>query len=108
MNGEEELTRLQAEFCKGMAHPKRIQILRTLEMGEMSVGELARETGMRQANLSQHLSILRQFGLLEARRSGAVVNYAITDRRVVEACNLVRGCIAERVRRSQSVLAVSR
>jgi len=104
---EEELTRLQAEFCKGMAHPKRIQILRALKSGEKSVGELSKATSIRQANLSQHLTLLRQFGLLEARRDGTTVYYSISDRRIVEACDLVRSCIGERLRRSQLVLAAS-
>ena len=103
---EEELFALQAEFCKGMAHPKRIRILRTLKGGEKTVNELSGLTGMPQANVSQHLAILRQFGLLQARRDGTSVYYSISDRRVVEACELVRNCIAERLKKSQMVLTV--
>jgi DNA-binding transcriptional ArsR family regulator len=106
VNPEEELYRLQAEFCKGMAHPKRIQILRVLKEGEKSVNELARATGIAQANMSQHLSLLRQFGLLETRREGTNVYYSIADHRIVEACELVRSCIGERLRKSQVVLAI--
>lgn len=102
---EEQLTLLQAEFCKGMAHPKRIHILRTLKSGEKSVNELSRLTGIPQANVSQHLSILRQFGLLDTRRDGTNVYYAISDHRIVEACDLVRSCIGTRLRKSQLVLA---
>jgi len=107
-SAEEELTRLQAEFCKGMAHPKRIRILRVLKSGEKSVSELSKATGIPQANMSQHLSILRQFGLVDSRREGAAIIYSISDKRIVEACDLVRSCIGERLRRSQMVLAVSR
>ncbi len=103
---EEELYRLQAEFCRGMSHPKRIQILKTLKSGEKTVTELARITALPQANLSQHLNILRQLGLLTARRAGTNIYYSITDPRIVEACDLVRGCIEERLRRSQALLAV--
>lgn len=102
---EEELCRLQAEFCKGMANPKRIHLLRVLEGGEMTVAELEKLTGMPQGNLSQHLALLRQLGLLRARRSGLNVYYGISDPRIVEACDLVRGCIAERLKRSQAMLA---
>jgi ArsR family transcriptional regulator len=104
---EEELYRLQAEFCKGMAHPKRIQILRALKGGEKTVGELSRLTGIPQANLSQHLSLLRQFGLLSTRRDGNSIYYSLSDHRIVEACELVRNCIAERLRKSQLVLSIS-
>lgn len=103
---EEELYKLQAEFCKGMAHPKRIQILRILKDGERSVGELATLTRIPQANVSQHLAILRQFGLLNTRRDGATIYYSITDHRVIEACELVRACIGERLKKSQLILTV--
>jgi len=103
---EEELYRLQAEFCKGMAHPKRIQILRLLQGGEKSVGDLGRLAGIPQANVSQHLAILRQFGLLNSRRDGPNIYYSISDKRIVEACELVRSCIGERLRKSQMVLSV--
>jgi len=101
---EEELYKLQAEFCKGMAHPKRILILNTLKQGEMSVNELADATGIPQANLSQHLSLLRQLGLLDARRKGSNIYYSIADKRIVEACSLVREAIGERLRRDRQVM----
>lgn len=103
---EDELCRLQADFCRGMAHPKRIHILRTLKGGARTVNELARVTGLPQSNVSQHLAILRQFGLLSARREGTSVYYSISDHRIVEACELVRSCIAERLKKSQIVLTV--
>jgi ArsR family transcriptional regulator len=99
----EELYRMQAEFCKGMAHPKRIQIIATLKSGEKTVNELARLTRIPQANMSQHLSILRQLGLLVTRREGTNVYYSISDQRIVEACELVRSCIGERLKKSQVV-----
>ena len=86
---EEEQHRMQAEFSKAMAHPRRINILRDLKSGEKKVTELAKLTGLPQANVSQHLAILRQFGLLSARRAGTNVYYAISERRIVVACELV-------------------
>ena len=103
---EEELYRLQAEFCKGMAHPTRIHLLRSLKGGEKSVNELARLVGVTQANASQHLAILRQFGLLTTRRDGSTIYYRISDHRIVDACELVRSCIGERLKKTQMVLAV--
>jgi len=103
---EEELYRLQAEFCKAMAHPTRIHILRALKHGEKSVNDLARVVGVTQANASQHLAILRQFGLLNTRRDGSTIYYSVADHRVIEACELVRTCIGERLKNSQIVLSV--
>jgi ArsR family transcriptional regulator, virulence genes transcriptional regulator len=102
---EDELSRLQADFCKGMAHPTRIRILKSLEAGEKTVNELASLVGVTQANASQHLALLRQLGLLATRRDGTSIFYSINDRRVMEACNLVRSCIEDRVKKSQMVLA---
>jgi len=90
-----------------MAHPKRIHIIKILKSGEKTVSELAKLTGLPQANVSQHLALLRQFGLLSTRREGTSINYSIADHRIVEACDLVRSCIGERLRKSQMVLAVS-
>jgi ArsR family transcriptional regulator, virulence genes transcriptional regulator len=103
---EEELYRLQADFCKGMAHPTRIHILRSLKQGEKTVNELARLVGVTQANASQHLAVLRQFGLLNTRRDGSSIYYSISDHRIIEACELVRICIGERLRKSQVILSV--
>jgi len=103
---EEELYRLQAEFCKAMAHPTRIHMLRALKHGEKSVNDLAKIVRVTQANASQHLAILRQFGLLQTRRDGSTIYYSIADHRIVEACELVRTCIGERLRNSQIVLSV--
>jgi ArsR family transcriptional regulator, virulence genes transcriptional regulator len=105
-SAEAELYKLQADFCKGMAHPKRIQILRTLKSGEKTVNELAKSIGISQANMSQHLALLRQFGLLNTRRDGSSIYYSISDHRIVEACELVRSCIGERLKKSQLVLTV--
>ena len=104
---EEELYRMQAEFCKGMAHPKRIHILKALKNGEMSVNGLAKLLKTPQANVSQHLTVLRQLGLLRTRRDGSNVYYSIVDERIIEACDLVRGCIEERLRKSHEVFAVA-
>jgi ArsR family transcriptional regulator, virulence genes transcriptional regulator len=105
---EEELCRLQADFCKGMSHPKRIEILNILKGGQKSVNELVIITGIPQANLSQHLGVLRHFGLLEAQRSGSKVCYRIADHRIVEACELVREAIGERAKKTRIVLDATR
>ena len=89
-----------------MAHPKRMKIIVALESGEKSVTELAKLTGLPQANASQHLALLRQLGLLSTRRDGTRVIYSISDHRIIEACGLVRSCLEERLRKSQVVLAV--
>ncbi len=101
---EGELYRQQAEFCKGMAHPKRIYILTLLKGGEKSVNDLSLLTGIPQANLSQHLALMRRLGLLRSHRRGMNVYYRITDTRIVEACELVHETIAQRLKNSKEIL----
>jgi ArsR family transcriptional regulator len=107
-DAEEELCRLQAEFCKGMAHPKRILILNLLKDGEKSVNALVALTGISQSNISQHLSFMRRIGILQSRREGLNICYSIADYRITEACELVRKAIGERVRRNRAVLQIAR
>jgi len=103
-NSTEEIYDIQAEFCKGLAHPKRILILNLLKHGELSVSQLVKMTGIPQANLSQHLGFLRQQGVLTARRAGMNIYYSIADKRIIEACDLIREIINERIRRTRSLL----
>jgi DNA-binding transcriptional ArsR family regulator len=98
---------MQADFCKGLSHPKRIQILNILKRGDRTVNELVEMTGIPQANLSQHLGILRHLGILQSHRDGLNIYYGIADKRIVEACDLVREAIAERLMRSQVALSAT-
>jgi ArsR family transcriptional regulator, virulence genes transcriptional regulator len=101
VRSDDGLYQIQAEFCRAMAHPKRIQVLDVLRDGEMTVTQLAARTHIAQANLSQHLGIMRQQGLLRIRRQGATVYYSISDGRIVEACGIVKQVIRERSRREE-------
>jgi DNA-binding transcriptional ArsR family regulator len=105
---ENEVYRLQAEFCKGMANPKRVLILNILKDGEKSVKELVEATGIPQSNLSQHLGLLRNLGLLETRHQGSKVCYSLADMRVAKACELVRSAIAERLRKANKMMEVTK
>jgi len=99
-----ELFKMQAEFCKGLAHPKRIMILHVLKEGEKTVNELEAKTGIPQSNLSQHLSFLRQQGLVKARREGNNVYYSLADWKIAEACELILQAIKERLERMQQAI----
>lgn len=94
---DDELTALQARICKVLSHPKRLQIIYTLRMGERSVGELAQELQLSYANLSQHLRILSEAGLVEVRHQGRYSYYRLATPQVAEACDLVRRALRERL-----------
>ena len=84
---------LQAELCKVFSNAKRIEILDTLNDSEMSSGELAQKTGLNNANLSQHMAVLRARGVVISRRDGTNIYYRISDPRITEARKLMRAVL---------------
>jgi ArsR family transcriptional regulator len=81
---------LHAEVCKTLANAKRIEIINLLRSGEKSVSWLLEKTGFLKANLSQHLSVMRQRGIIRARKEGLNVFYRIANPKIVRACDLMR------------------
>ncbi|MGA2108606.1 MAG: metalloregulator ArsR/SmtB family transcription factor [Syntrophorhabdales bacterium] len=81
---------LQAEICQTLANPKRLQIVSLLKNGELSVGEMVRAMGVPKANASQHLSIMRQKGLIISRREGTTIYYRLASPKITDACSIMR------------------
>lgn len=79
-----------ATLYRIMANPKRLHMLNLLAQKEMSVDELSRQVGMRMANTSQHLSVLRANRFVASRREGTKVVYRITDVRIVQPCSIFK------------------
>ena len=72
-----------------LGHPVRLRLLKMLSGGEWSVNELALELGISQSNLSQHLTLLKDRGIIVSRREGHQVFYGISDRRVHDFLELM-------------------
>lgn len=68
-----------ARLMKALSNRNRLMILCRLTSGERQVGDLAAEVGLSQSALSQHLALLREDGLVAARREGVAMHYAIAD-----------------------------
>jgi ArsR family transcriptional regulator len=91
----EEVNLLHAQMCRGLADPTRILILYSLGEQSRHVNELAEALGMSQPTISRHLKVLRDRGLVTATREGNAVCYALRDRRVVQALDLLREVMAD-------------
>jgi len=74
---------------KTISNPRRLANLDTIRDGEMTVSELIKETGISQANLSQHLSILRSKGVVNTRRDGNNVYYSLSNLKIIKAYDLI-------------------
>ncbi|MGA7157284.1 MAG: metalloregulator ArsR/SmtB family transcription factor [Acidobacteriaceae bacterium] len=87
---QEPLRRFKADIFQALAHPTRIAILELLSEGELSAGALNDKLGMEQANVSQHLGVLRSKHLVSNRRSGNQVFYSVRDPLINQVLSLLR------------------
>lgn len=104
MKGEKTLFELQADVCKTLASPKRLEILSILKDGEKSVSELVEELGVPKANVSQHLGVMRHKGILKSRREGVNIYYSLANPKVIKACTLMKEVLTEQLREKNSLL----
>jgi DNA-binding transcriptional ArsR family regulator len=90
---------LVARRFRTLGEPYRLRILQKLESGEKTVGELVGELDGNQPNVSKHLQILHDAGLVSRRRVGTSIFYAISDPMVFKLCELVCRSTAQRSQR---------
>ncbi len=95
----DEITRLQADVLKVLSSPLRLEILHRLADGPLEVSRIAAAIGASQPNASQHLSVLRAAGLVEADRHGREIRYGLVDPDVLVACDVMRGVLTRRLAR---------
>jgi len=79
-----------AAVGRALSDPKRLCVLESLAIGELSVTDLSERVGCQVPNMSQHLAVLRSAGLVVTRREGSTVFYRLTDPRVLEAYRLIQ------------------
>ena len=95
-----------AEVCQTLASPIRLELLSFLRDGEKRVNELAELTELNQANVSQHLSLLRSKGIVVARREGTNIYYRIANLKIIRACDLIREVLAEQAAEHAELVGV--
>lgn len=79
-----------SELLKSIAHPIRLKILCLLEDREMTVGDIRKEVRTTNANVSQHLAILRSHGIIDFRRDANFIYNRISDARMTELIKSMR------------------
>ncbi len=101
---EDQLYAYHAEMCKVFSHPKRLELINILRDKEMSAGELRERLGLAPANLSQHLTMMRERHILASRKEGNMVYYRIANPRLIEACDLLREILFEQIRQDAALI----
>lgn len=95
-DAQRPLYEIKANLFKGLAHPYRIRVLEILSASpEVSVAEMIAETGLAPSHLSQHLSVLRRYGLVHSERRASVVYYRLAFPEVAELLHVARRLLLE-------------
>ena len=89
LEGDEDIDRASRSI-KAMSHPLRLKILCTLGDNEVSVQDIVDQVGTSQSNISQHLAILRDKGILTSRKDANRVFYRVGDNRTLKLICMMR------------------
>jgi len=89
LNGDADIDRASRSL-KAMSHPLRLKILCTLSDKEVSVQDIVDQVGTSQSNISQHLAILRDKGILNSRKDANRVYYKVGDSRTLKLICMMR------------------
>jgi ArsR family transcriptional regulator len=99
------LYQAKAELFKTLGHPVRVRVLELLREGPRPVRDLLAAIEVEPSNLSQQLGVLRRAGLVEARREGATVTYALSGGDVSELMGAARRILADLLADQRLLLA---
>ena len=97
-HSEKRIFELHAAVCKTLSHPKRLEIIDLLrDEKEIGVSEIAETLRITKANVSQHLSLLRQQNIVKTRRDGVAVLYSLANPKILVAYDALRKALKEQL-----------
>ncbi len=102
---DNQICKLHAEICQTLANPKRLKIINILREKEISAGELQKILGIPKANLSQHMTVLKQKGIVAARKEGNIVYYRLARPKIARACDIMREVLFEVIESQQKLIS---
>ncbi len=101
---DDRVYELQVRICKAFAHPSRLRMLDLLARREHSVSELQQGLRITTANVSQHLAILKNAGVVKTRREGKQIFCSLAIPEVKTACSLIREVLRAQVRNGRELV----
>jgi len=101
---KQEIIQFEADFCSALSDPTRIFILYAPNEKPLNVTELTNELGIPQPTTSRHLKVLRERGLVYTERQGTVITYHLTDQRVIQALDLLRSAMRDRLTQRANIV----
>jgi len=104
VTGQFPIYAVKAGFFRVLGHPARVRILELLRDGEKTVGELQAALELDSSGTSQHLTALRQHGIVENRKVGTTVRYSVRDPRMFEMMEVARQIISSGLAETTALL----
>ena len=101
---KQEVSLLEADFCFALSDPNRILMLYALSEKPLNVTELTNELGLNQPTTSRHLKVMRERGLVQTVRTGTTITYHLTDQRLIQALDLLRSVMRDRLTQRASLI----
>ena len=101
---KQEISQLEADFCSALSDPNRILMLYALSEKPLNVTELTNELGLNQPTTSRHLKVMRERGLVQTVRAGNTVTYHLSDQRLIQALDLLRSVMRDRLTQRASLM----
>ncbi|MCT4509644.1 MAG: metalloregulator ArsR/SmtB family transcription factor [Tepidibacter sp.] len=92
------LENMQVKILKAMAHPIRLKIIKKLGDQKLCVCELKKDVEFTQSNLSQHLKILKDAGILESEKKGIWMHYRVKNKEILDLINIVENMISDNIK----------
>lgn len=87
-----------ADICKTFSNPKRLEVINALRDNvELTASQLLAKIDISKANLSQHMSLLVQKGVVKSRREGVSISYRLADERITQACDIMRDILLSKI-----------
>ncbi len=106
LNGKKQLLfQKQAEIAKAVAHPLRIAIVDFLRDGQQCVCDIAEHIGSERSNVSRHLSVMVNAGILDYRKEGLKVIYRLRTPCILDFFACVTGVLKQQAKDSEKLLA---
>jgi len=101
---KQQIFEKQAQIAKAVSHPLRIAVLDFLKDGPRCVCDIARHLGSERSNVSRHLSVMTNAGVLESRKEGLKVIYALKTPCILEFFSCVTGVLRQQAKDSTALL----
>lgn len=103
---DKNILQLESDFLKTLAQPTRLKILYFLKDGEKCACKIIPEMEEEQSNVSRHLALLREQGIVEARKEGVSVYYKVKDMRVFTLLSLVDEIVKAQIKEKAKLMKI--